>query len=110
MLYTPISVSPTVFPSIFPLFLPLLCLSQSAVKLTVHVGEVDMYLTRFILRYVSTELAVSNGKITVYQSNRRGMSDDCRSLSSGICELMFSLLAIKFFFLQVMVVVLSPHN
>lgn len=41
-----------------------------------HVNEVDMYLTRLILRYVSTEDAVSHGKITAYPNSRRGMSDD----------------------------------
>uniref|UniRef100_A0A8B9M1E1 Laminin, alpha 5 n=1 Tax=Astyanax mexicanus TaxID=7994 RepID=A0A8B9M1E1_ASTMX len=34
---------------------------QNAVKLTVYVGEADMYLTRFILRYVNTEAAISRG-------------------------------------------------
>ncbi|KAB5546449.1 hypothetical protein PHYPO_G00072140 [Pangasianodon hypophthalmus] len=41
-------------------------------KLTVHVNGVDLYLTRLILRYVSTEAAVSYGKITAYPNSRRG--------------------------------------
>ncbi|XP_030280261.1 laminin subunit alpha-5 isoform X2 [Sparus aurata] len=45
---------------------------QTAVKLQVYVNEADVYLTRFILRYVNTEGATSNGKITAYQVNRRG--------------------------------------
>ncbi|XP_045065442.1 laminin subunit alpha-5 isoform X2 [Coregonus clupeaformis] len=45
---------------------------QSTVKLSVHVSEADVYLTRFILRYVNTGAAVSNGKITAYQNSRRG--------------------------------------
>ncbi|XP_052396695.1 laminin subunit alpha-5-like [Carassius gibelio] len=45
---------------------------QNTVKMMVHVREADMYLTRFILRYVNTRLAVSNGKITAYQNSRRG--------------------------------------
>uniref|UniRef100_A0A8C1MUI0 Laminin, alpha 5 n=1 Tax=Cyprinus carpio TaxID=7962 RepID=A0A8C1MUI0_CYPCA len=45
---------------------------QNTVKMMVHVHEADMYLTRFILRYVNTRLAVSNGKITAYQNSRRG--------------------------------------
>ncbi|XP_055747285.1 laminin subunit alpha-5-like [Salvelinus fontinalis] len=45
---------------------------QNTVKLSVHVSEVDVYLTRFILRYVNTEAAVSNGKITAYQKSRKG--------------------------------------
>ncbi|KAM9390757.1 laminin subunit alpha-5-like, partial [Salvelinus alpinus] len=44
---------------------------QNTVKLSVHVSEVDVYLTRFILRYVNTEAAVSNGKITAYQKSRK---------------------------------------
>ncbi|KAF3860796.1 hypothetical protein F7725_001051, partial [Dissostichus mawsoni] len=32
----------------------------------------QIYLTRFILRYVNSEGATSNGKITAYQVNRRG--------------------------------------
>ncbi|XP_064877179.1 laminin subunit alpha-5-like [Oncorhynchus nerka] len=47
-------------------------LIQSAVKLSVHVSEVDVYLTRFILRYVNSEAVVSNGKITAYQKSRKG--------------------------------------
>ncbi|XP_059188801.1 laminin subunit alpha-5 isoform X2 [Centropristis striata] len=45
---------------------------QPAVKLQVYVSEADVYLTRFILRYVNSEGATSNGKITAYQVNRRG--------------------------------------
>ncbi|XP_044207309.1 laminin subunit alpha-5 isoform X2 [Thunnus albacares] len=45
---------------------------QTAVKLQVYLNEVDVYLTRFILRYVNSEGATSNGKITAYQVNRRG--------------------------------------
>ncbi|XP_037333672.2 laminin subunit alpha-5 isoform X2 [Pungitius pungitius] len=45
---------------------------QTAVKLQVYVSEADVYLTRFILRYVNSEGATSNGKITAYQVNRRG--------------------------------------
>ncbi|XP_027144166.1 laminin subunit alpha-5 isoform X2 [Larimichthys crocea] len=45
---------------------------QTAVKLQVYVNEADVYLTRFILRYVNSEGATSNGKITAYQVNRRG--------------------------------------
>ncbi|KAM7405319.1 hypothetical protein PAMP_012591 [Pampus punctatissimus] len=41
-------------------------------KLQVYVNEADVYLTRFILRYVNSEGATSNGKITAYQVNRRG--------------------------------------
>ncbi|XP_066526408.1 laminin subunit alpha-5 isoform X2 [Hoplias malabaricus] len=52
---------------------------QNAVKLTVHVSEADMYLTRFILRYVNTEAAVSHGKITAYQKSRRG-SDQSKQI------------------------------
>ncbi|XP_062271233.1 laminin subunit alpha-5-like [Scomber scombrus] len=47
---------------------------QTAVKLQVYVSEADVYLTRFILRYVNSEVATSNGKITAYQVNRRGRS------------------------------------
>nr|XP_023998997.1 laminin subunit alpha-5-like [Salvelinus alpinus] len=47
---------------------------QNTVKLSVHVSEVDVYLTRFILRYVNAEAAVSNGKITAYQKSRKGTS------------------------------------
>lgn len=60
--------------------------SQNTVKMTVHVREADVYLTRFILRYVNTRSAVSNGKITVYQSSRRGTSDG--SLVSRVSELL----------------------
>ncbi len=49
--------------------------SQNTVKMMVHVREADVYLTRFILRYVNTRLTLSNGKITAYQNSRRGMSD-----------------------------------
>ncbi|XP_035998362.1 laminin subunit alpha-5 [Fundulus heteroclitus] len=45
---------------------------QTAVKLQVYVSEADVYLTRFILRYVNSEGVTSNGKITAYQANRRG--------------------------------------
>ncbi|XP_045913044.1 laminin subunit alpha-5 isoform X2 [Micropterus dolomieu] len=45
---------------------------QTAVKLQVYVNEADVYLTRFILRYVNSEGTTSNGKITAYQTNRRG--------------------------------------
>uniref|UniRef100_UPI0037E9B905 laminin subunit alpha-5 n=1 Tax=Semicossyphus pulcher TaxID=241346 RepID=UPI0037E9B905 len=45
---------------------------QTAVKLQVYVSEADVYLTRFILRYVNSEGATSNGKITAYQVNRQG--------------------------------------
>nr|XP_046253250.1 laminin subunit alpha-5 isoform X2 [Scatophagus argus] len=45
---------------------------QTAVKLQVNVKEADVYLTRFILRYVNSEGATSSGKITAYQVNRRG--------------------------------------
>lgn len=45
---------------------------QTAVKLQVYVSEADVYLTRFILRYVNSEGDTSNGKITAYQVNRRG--------------------------------------
>ncbi|XP_028307698.1 laminin subunit alpha-5 isoform X2 [Gouania willdenowi] len=46
---------------------------QTAVKLHVYVSEAsDVYLTRFILRYVNTEGVTSNGKITAYQGDSRG--------------------------------------
>ncbi|XP_068161173.1 laminin subunit alpha-5 isoform X2 [Antennarius striatus] len=45
---------------------------QPAVKLQVYVNEADVYLTRFILRYVNSEGATSNGKITAYQVNKQG--------------------------------------
>ncbi|XP_047186725.1 laminin subunit alpha-5 isoform X2 [Scophthalmus maximus] len=45
---------------------------QTAVKLQVYVSEADVYLTRFILRYVNAEGDTSSGKITAYQMNRRG--------------------------------------
>lgn len=45
---------------------------QTAVKLQVYVSEADVYLTRFILKYINSEGATSNGKITAYQVNRRG--------------------------------------
>lgn len=45
---------------------------QTAVKIQVYVSEADVYLTRFILRYVNSEGDTSNGKITAYQVNRRG--------------------------------------
>ncbi|XP_054881817.1 laminin subunit alpha-5-like, partial [Poeciliopsis prolifica] len=45
---------------------------QTAVKLQVYVSEADVYLTRFILRYVNSEGVTSSGKITAYQANRRG--------------------------------------
>ncbi|XP_041858853.1 laminin subunit alpha-5 isoform X2 [Melanotaenia boesemani] len=45
---------------------------QTAVKLQVYVSEADVYLTRFILRYINSEGVTSNGKITAYQVNRRG--------------------------------------
>ncbi|XP_041655744.1 laminin subunit alpha-5 isoform X2 [Cheilinus undulatus] len=45
---------------------------QTAVKLQVYVNEADVYLTRFILRYVNTEGDTSSGKITAYQVNRKG--------------------------------------
>ncbi|XP_075883000.1 laminin subunit alpha-5 isoform X3 [Nelusetta ayraudi] len=45
---------------------------QTAVHLQVYVSEVDVYLTRFILRYINPEGSASNGKITAYQANRRG--------------------------------------
>ncbi|XP_051961295.1 laminin subunit alpha-5-like [Xyrauchen texanus] len=45
---------------------------QNTVKMMVNVREADMYLTRVILRYVNTQSALSNGKITAYQSSRRG--------------------------------------
>ncbi|KAM4563209.1 laminin subunit alpha-5 isoform 2-T2 [Odontesthes bonariensis] len=45
---------------------------QTAVKLQVFVSEADVYLTRFILRYINSEDVTSNGKITAYQVNRRG--------------------------------------
>lgn len=41
----------------------------------VYVREADVYLTRFILRYLNTRLTLSNGKITAYQNSRRGTSD-----------------------------------
>ncbi|XDV45703.1 hypothetical protein PO909_013751, partial [Leuciscus waleckii] len=47
-------------------------LIQNTVKMMVHVREADVYLTRFILRYVNTRSAVSNGKITAFQNSRRG--------------------------------------
>ncbi|CAN9515277.1 unnamed protein product [Ophioblennius macclurei] len=47
-------------------------LIQTAVKLQVYVSEADIYLTRFILRYVNSEGDTSRGKITAYQANRRG--------------------------------------
>ncbi|KAK1801637.1 hypothetical protein P4O66_022279, partial [Electrophorus voltai] len=50
----------------------LIGMAVNAVKMTVHVSEADMYLTRFILRYVNTEAAVSHGKITAYQRSRKG--------------------------------------
>ena len=43
-------------------------------KLQVDVSEADVYLARIILRYVNAEGTTSNGKITAYQSNRRGTS------------------------------------
>lgn len=45
---------------------------QPAVKLQVYVSEADMYLTRFILRFVNTEGTTANGKITAYQGNPKG--------------------------------------
>ncbi|XP_029011451.1 laminin subunit alpha-5 isoform X2 [Betta splendens] len=45
---------------------------QTAVKLQVYVSEADVYLTRFILRYVNSESTTTNGKITAYQGTRRG--------------------------------------
>ncbi|MEQ2157332.1 hypothetical protein GOODEAATRI_000720 [Goodea atripinnis] len=45
---------------------------QTAVKLQIYVSEADVYLMRFILRYVNSEGVTSNGKITAYQANRRG--------------------------------------
>ncbi|KAM9752098.1 laminin subunit alpha-5 isoform 2-T2 [Menidia menidia] len=45
---------------------------QTAVKLQVYVSEADVYLTRFILRYVNSEGVTSNGKITAYQTSRTG--------------------------------------
>ncbi|CAB1420720.1 unnamed protein product [Pleuronectes platessa] len=47
-------------------------LTLTAVKLQVHVSEADVYLTRFILRYLNSEGDTSSGKITAYQMNRRG--------------------------------------
>lgn len=41
-------------------------------KLQVHIGEADVFLTRFILRYVNSEGSAFNGKITAYQVERRG--------------------------------------
>ncbi|CAG6021972.1 unnamed protein product [Menidia menidia] len=41
-------------------------------KLQVYVSEADVYLTRFILRYVNSEGVTSNGKITAYQTSRTG--------------------------------------
>ncbi|KAF7645654.1 hypothetical protein LDENG_00200400, partial [Lucifuga dentata] len=41
-------------------------------RLQVHVSEADVYLTRFILKYVNSEGTTSNGKITAYQTSRRG--------------------------------------
>uniref|UniRef100_H3CDM0 Laminin, alpha 5 n=1 Tax=Tetraodon nigroviridis TaxID=99883 RepID=H3CDM0_TETNG len=40
---------------------------QTAVKLQVHISEADIFLTRFILRYMNFEGSASNGKITAYQ-------------------------------------------
>ncbi|XDV45701.1 hypothetical protein PO909_013751 [Leuciscus waleckii] len=48
------------------------CVGINTVKMMVHVREADVYLTRFILRYVNTRSAVSNGKITAFQNSRRG--------------------------------------
>ncbi|KAM9343060.1 laminin subunit alpha-5 isoform 2-T2 [Pholidichthys leucotaenia] len=45
---------------------------QNTVKLQVFVSEADVNLSRFILRYVNSEGATINGKITAYQANRRG--------------------------------------
>ncbi|XP_028849375.1 laminin subunit alpha-5 isoform X2 [Denticeps clupeoides] len=45
---------------------------QRTVTLAVQISEEDVYLTRFILRYVNRGAAVSNGKITTYQMNRKG--------------------------------------
>ncbi|XP_053174071.1 laminin subunit alpha-5 [Scomber japonicus] len=47
-------------------------ITEFSLKLQVYVSEADVYLTRFILRYVNSEAATSNGKITAYQVNRRG--------------------------------------
>ncbi|XP_024119648.2 laminin subunit alpha-5 isoform X2 [Oryzias melastigma] len=45
---------------------------QPAVKLQVYVSEADLFLTRFIISYVNSEGATSNGRIRAYQANRRG--------------------------------------
>lgn len=52
-------------------------------KLQVYVSEADVYLTRFILRYVNSEGATSSGKITAYQVNRRGRSPPISV--NGVC-------------------------
>ncbi|KAJ8408959.1 hypothetical protein AAFF_G00239800 [Aldrovandia affinis] len=52
---------------------------QNTVKVSVHVSEAELSLTRFILRYVNTGAAVSSGKITAYQSSRRG-SDQSKQI------------------------------
>uniref|UniRef100_A0A8C9TNX3 Laminin, alpha 5 n=1 Tax=Scleropages formosus TaxID=113540 RepID=A0A8C9TNX3_SCLFO len=52
---------------------------QNKVKISVHVNKTDLYLTRFILRYINTGDAVSYGKITAYQSSRRG-SDQSKQI------------------------------
>uniref|UniRef100_A0A8D3DC26 Laminin subunit alpha-5 n=1 Tax=Scophthalmus maximus TaxID=52904 RepID=A0A8D3DC26_SCOMX len=43
-------------------------------SLQVYVSEADVYLTRFILRYVNAEGDTSSGKITAYQMNRSEQS------------------------------------
>ncbi|XP_029690196.1 laminin subunit alpha-5 isoform X2 [Takifugu rubripes] len=45
---------------------------QTAVKLQVHISEADVFLTRFILRYMNLEGSTSNGKITASQAERTG--------------------------------------
>nr|XP_057906923.1 laminin subunit alpha-5 isoform X1 [Doryrhamphus excisus] len=45
---------------------------QGTVQLQVYVSEADVYLTRFILRYVNSEGGTASGKITAYQVGRQG--------------------------------------
>ncbi|TUI56729.1 Laminin subunit alpha-5 [Bagarius yarrelli] len=62
---------------------------SSTVKLTVHVNDVDMYLTRLILRYVSIEAAVSHGKITAYPNSRRGSEQSKQIIFAPSSDPMF---------------------
>ncbi|XP_067856467.1 laminin subunit alpha-5 isoform X2 [Heptranchias perlo] len=45
---------------------------QNRVKITMHVKESELYLFRFILRYINTGSATVFGKVTAYQGQRTG--------------------------------------